>query len=299
MTVGITVTELEDGSLRFDLEVKDDTGSIGDLNALFFDLADDSMADGLSVTGIDVTGEKFKEDGVTKIDNFTNINGEVVNEYGKFDAGVQFGTSGMAQDDIQSTSFVLSHDTTALTIEDVLGQDAAVRLTSVGAEDGAREGSSKIGGTIDPVETGPVHVANDDSMTVSSIEEFSPFGLPDALDGLAFSLLDNDTTDDSYYTGDVLQLNGVDLPADDGYPLAPALELAGTNGGLLRIQADGTVDFSANSEFNYLGVEDTTTTQFEYGIDGGDTATLTVTVFGFDPDAGGGGGIDDPFGPFG
>ncbi|SLN10012.1 hypothetical protein ROG8370_00126 [Roseovarius gaetbuli] len=64
VNIKIIVTELEDGSLKFDLSVLDDTGSIGDLNAIFFDLADDSLADGLTVSGDDVTGVKFKVDGV-------------------------------------------------------------------------------------------------------------------------------------------------------------------------------------------------------------------------------------------
>lgn len=291
VSVQITVTELDDGSLKFDLFVTEDTGSIGDLNALYLDILDDTLVDGLSVSGTDVTGEKFKADSVTKIDNFTNINGEVVKDYGKFDLGVQFGTSGIGTDDIQSTSFILSHDTTALTIDMFTGQDAAVRLTSVGEIDGSRDDSSKIGGTLEPEEpTGPVHLANDDSMTVSNNETFSEFeNDPDPLDGFAFSLLENDTTDGALYLGDVLQGDGMDLPLTD--------PLTGSNGGLLILNADGTVDFSANGEFDQLAANETTTTHFTYGIEGGSTATLTVTVFGFDPDGGGGGGGDFPLPP--
>ena len=277
VNVSITVTEQPDGSLKFDLMVLDDTGSIGDLNAIFFDLADDSIADGLTVTGDDVTGMKFKADGVTKVDNFTNINGEVANEFGKFDSGVQFGTSGIGKDDIRETSFILSHENQALTIDDILGQDFAARLTSVGEEGGDREGSLKIGGEAptepDPdVDPDPVHEANDDFLTVSETETFNSHGGTDILDDSASSVLDNDTTDGFDYSGDVKATNG--NPGDVGEVVM------GSDGGLLIMYPDGSVDFSANGEFDHLDDGETAQTEFTYEIEGGDTATLLVTVWG-------------------
>ena len=275
VNVSVTITEQSDGTLKFDLVVLDDTGSIGDLNALFFDLSDDSIADGLTVAGDDVTGTKISADGVTKVDNFTNINGEIANEYGKFDCGVQFGTSGIAEDDIRETSFVLSHSDMDLTIDALLGQDFATRLTSVGEEDGAREESLKIGGEA-PTEpdpgTDPAHEANDDQMTVFSSETFSSDGSTDVLDGSALSVLDNDTTDGFDYVGAVAASNG--NPADVGQIVA------GSNGGLLIMYSDGSVDFSANDDFNYLDEGLSAETTFTYEIEGGDMATLTVTVWG-------------------
>lgn len=106
--MGVTIAEQSDGSLLFDLDVLDDTGVIGDLNGLFFDLADDSITDSLSVTGADLTGENIKANSVSKVDAYNNVNGEVVKEDGKFDIGVQFGTAGIGTDDIRSTSFSLS-----------------------------------------------------------------------------------------------------------------------------------------------------------------------------------------------
>lgn len=277
VNIGIVVTELDDGSLKFDLSVLDDTGSIGDLNAIFFDLADDSLAAGLSVTGDDVTGTKFKADGVTKVDNFTNINGEVVNEYGKFDSGVQFGTSGMAQDDIRETSFVLSHSEVDLTLDMLLGQDFAARLTSVGEDGGAREDSLKIAGEA-PVEpdggTGPVYVANDDTMTVTEYEAFNTDGTTDSLDGSGTSVLENDMVDGFWFENEVESVNG---EADNVGQV-----VSGSNGGLLTIYPDGTVDFSANGEFETLDEGEVEATEFIYGIEGGDTATLTVFVTGLE-----------------
>ncbi len=279
VNVSITITEQEDGTLKFDLAVLDDTGSIGDLNAIFFDIAEGIDPDGLMVTGDDVTGVKIKEDGVTKVDNYTNINGEVVNEYGKFDSGVQFGTSGIGEDDIRETSFTLSHSDMALTIDALLGQDFAARLTSVGAEDGSRDGSLKLGGESptepdpDP-DPDPVHVANDDSMTVMETEGFSRDGSPDALDGRAISVLENDTTDGFDYTGLV---EGVGGSAEN-----IGVEIMGSDGGLLIMYEDGTVDFSANGEFEHLGQDEVAQTTFTYEIEGGDMATLTVNVWGED-----------------
>ena len=153
LKISITVTETAEGSLAFDVNVLEDTGYIGDLNGLFFDLADDSILDNLAVSGEDLTGEAMKVDGVTKVDSYNNINGEVAKDSGKVDIGVQFGTQGIGEDDIQSTSFTLSTtDGSALSIEDVLMQDFAVRLTSTGEVDGDRDGSVKIGGIADPVD---------------------------------------------------------------------------------------------------------------------------------------------------
>ena len=293
VNIEIVVTQLDTGGLRFDLKVLDDTGSTGDLNALFFDLADDGLADGLVAVGDDVTWMKFKSDGVTKIDNFinvnvnVNVNGEVVQEYGNFDSGVQFGTSGMAQDDIRETSFTLSHSDTALTLDMILGQDFAARLTSVGTEGGDHEDSLKIGGEAptDP-DTPPlpetVNDAIDDHLTVSNTAIFGEESGFEFLDGFATSVLENDTTDEFIYLGDVTAANGA---AEDVGEI-----IHGSDGGLLIISANGMVDFSADGQFDYLTSEQTAETQFTYGIDGGDTATLYVTVSS--SDGGGGGPLD-------
>lgn len=160
-----------------------------------------------------------------------------------------------------------------------------MRLTSVGEIDGDRNGSVKISGTSDPIITEPpepTNIAANDTMTVTTDETFSDFGIPDPLDNLVFSLLENDTTADGQsYAGDVTSVNGAALDEGTIY--------AGSNGGLLIVYADGTVDFSANSEFDYLDATETANTQFTYGIEGGSTATLDVEVFVFDGGGGGGG----------
>ncbi len=281
VNVIVTVTELDDGTLQFTLKVDETTGTIGDLNALYFDLADDSLSGGLQVSGTDITGDKFSADSVTKIDSFTNINGEVVNEYGKFDGGVQFGTSGMATDDIQETTFILSHDSMDLTLDDILAQDFAVRLTSVGDVDGDRSDSLKIGGTApdtpdEPEEPVITNTANSDTMVVLENEAFETDGTTDALTDGVFSILANDTstdgTDSFAYDGDVTGVNG------DTNAVAQVVE--GSNGGQLIVYADGSVDFSANGDFDSLNDFESANTSFEYQIDGGSSASIDVTVLG-------------------
>ena len=280
--VGITITEV-DGALRFDLNVLDDTGTIGDLNGLFFDVSDGAILDGLSFEGTDLTGTVVKEDSVTKVDSYNNVNGEVVKEYDKFDVGVQFGTQGMAQDDIQSTSFTLSSDSGDLTIDSFLSQDFAVRLTSVGEIDGSRDGSVKIGGTAPdeplPEDPDPVNVAVNDTLTVDEDEGFEFFGGTDTLDDGSDSLLDNDLTDADPYAGVVTAVNDT--------PLDGSVTVAGSNGGLLKVNADGSFDFSAEDDFEFLATGETATTQFTYEIEGGSTALVDVIVNGYSAPTGG------------
>lgn len=287
VTVSITVNEQADGTLLFQLDVLDDGGSIGDLNGLFFDIADESLLDGLQISGADVTGTAVKADGVTKVDGYNNVNGDVANALGKFDVGIQFGTSGMATDDIQSTSFSLSSASGPLTLDAFLSQDFAVRLTSVGEIDGSRTDSVKIGGTAadEPIAEDPAHVANDDVLTVMQDETFEEAGQTDTLDSSAQSLLANDTTDDGAYLGDLLAANG--------QVLTDQITVAGSNGGLLIVHADGRLDFSANHEFIHLDGGESELTQFTYEIDGGAMANLDVFVFGLSGGDGGGPGDDD------
>lgn len=273
VSVDVTITENADGTLTFDLAVTDD-GTIGDLNGLFFDIADESLLHNLSVTGDDVTDYKIDANSVSKISSFTNMNGEVVKEYGKFDIGVQLGTQGMAKDDIQNTSFTLSSGNGGLTLDSFLSQDFAVRLTSVGETDGAREDSVKIGGTApeeaDPEDT-PVNIANDDTMTVFEWETFNEPGEYDEVNDNGQTLLENDTTDEFIYSGLVTGVN--DQVLTEG-------SYEGSNGGLLIVTAEGRVDFSAAGAFDGLEDGETGNTTFTYMIEGGDMALISVNVLG-------------------
>ena len=155
-------------------------------------------------------------------------------------------------------------------------------------QDGDRNGSLKLGGTSpeEPVdEPTDVNTATDDIIEVfadalfDGVEEQFVFGGP--------SLLSNDETDDgtsvSAYTGQVTGVQGVEV---DATPVV----VTGSNGGLLMVYPDGTVDFDGNGDFDDVGALETDQTTFTYEIDGGDTATVTVNVLGIDDGTGGPGG---------
>lgn len=140
LDIEVFLTELPDGSVKIDVSVADDSAKVGDLRGLFFHVADEDKIRGLTVTGDDVTDSQFSEDRVKDLGNGANVSG-----LGRYDAGVEFGTSGIGKDDIRSTSFVISHPD-GMSLDDFRYQDFAVRLTSVGYEGGARCDSEKIGG---------------------------------------------------------------------------------------------------------------------------------------------------------
>ena len=158
VSVFVAVTQTTDGTLRFTVEVDGSGGQTADINGLFFDLPDESLVDGLMADGAEITKTVFDYDNVDNLGGGVNIKGDLVNDTDLFDAGVRFGTSGMAKDDIQFTEFTLSQEGGPLTLADIAGMDFGVRLTSVGDIDGSRDGSLKLGGTapeLEPERPGP------------------------------------------------------------------------------------------------------------------------------------------------
>jgi len=126
----IKITEQADGTLLFEIEVLD-TGKIGDLRALYFDLEGvdvDTLA--LQATGDDVTDTAFDEASVDNLGFGTGIGHQVTNALGDFDVGIEFGTITPFFDDIQQTSFVLSADS-ALSLDMLNLADIGVRYGSV------------------------------------------------------------------------------------------------------------------------------------------------------------------------
>jgi len=141
----VTVTE-RNGGLVFDVVITSETGTVVDLRALFFNITDETLPSALSVSGGNVTDSQFIANSVSYLGNGANIQGSVVSELGKFDIGVEFGTAGIGEDDVRSTQFVLSHDSSDLTLELIELQDLGVRLTSVGDPERSRDGSLKLAG---------------------------------------------------------------------------------------------------------------------------------------------------------
>lgn len=279
VNVTVRVTEIGDGNFRFDVAVvtegPDYTGQIGELNGLWFNLPDEGA--GFSYGDLSVTGVldyQLAQDDVNKLAGGVNLSGQVLKENGgEFDAGVLIDQTGLAgQTGTLATSFVLSDASGTLTLADFTTASAeqyfGVRLTSVGSPNGARNGSLKLGSApgddiVDDTPA-PVHMANDD--LIFAFED-AAFGEPDYPEAGA-TVLANDTTDDGPYLGMVV-----------GATVGQVV--AGSDGGLMIIYADGSVDFSANGEFSYLEDSETARTTFTYGIEGGDVAIVTVEVAGF------------------
>ncbi|MDY7055287.1 MAG: energy transducer TonB, partial [Limnospira fusiformis LS22] len=138
--VTVTLEEVE-GGIQFTV---DGVEPIADINGVFFNIEDSSLLDSLSVSGDDVTNSNFSGD-VKRVRN-TSISPL------KFDAGVQIGTPGIGRDDIQSTVFVITADGEELSLDQFVGQEFGVRLTSVESE-GSRSASSKLRGTAEAVFT--------------------------------------------------------------------------------------------------------------------------------------------------
>ena len=299
VAVKVTVTEV-DGNLVFDLHVIQEgeegyTGQIGELNGIFFDMAGD-VGEYVTLTAETADGTSLDmdvdEESVSNLGGGINMNGEVIKEDGKYDVGVVLDETGLGNGDTQSISFTLDADTD-LTLADVSLQDFGLRLTSVGEPDGDRSGSLKLGGEApeEPEDPVDVNTANDDSLIVG---EDAIFGdMFDFLDNGSDNVLTDDITDSdgtvSPYAGQVTSVNGVAVDADP-------IVVPGDNGGLLMIYPDGTVDFSANGEFEHLNDFEEAYTSFTYEIEGGSTATLDVTILGTTGigGEGGGGGLGDP-----
>lgn len=295
LTVNVTVTEItaEDGStaLSFSLDVDESTGVLGELNGVFFDLSTIVEKNSLTTDAIMI---KSDEGDVSNLGGGINVNGDVVKEYDEFDAGVvvdETGLSGSYNDG--SYDFTVALDGGDLTLDMLLGQDFALRLTSVG-EDGSQNGSLKLGATVPetPDDDGDGGGGTDGGVIYEALDDFIFASETDSFDGVPEYILDNaydsvladDTEDGAAYTGTVWQ---------DGAAIEAPITLVGDNGGLLMVYPDGSVDFSANADFDYLAQFELTQTAFTYDIAGGASAQVVVQVEGIDD-----GGVDlgDPGG---
>lgn len=256
----VSITEL-DGELVFTVRVPDGSGTIGDLRGFFFDVTDESLIDGLVLSsGAQVTEARFLEDRVSNLGKGANVNGEIVNTGGKFDAGIEIGTAGMSADDIQETSFRIAHTDQPLDVSIFAGARFAVRYTSVGEEDGSRDDSTKSVGFMQ-----------------------SP---PEALDDLG------ETDEDTIYTQDLLandsDPDGDSLTVVSAGGLAPGSPITVTseNGRTTTVfvSAAGVLTLDPTVDFNDLplGATDRITVSYEITDGNGnfDTAQATVIING-------------------
>jgi Ca2+-binding RTX toxin-like protein len=162
------LTDIE-GGVEFSINVVE---PLADLNGVFFNLADNSLISGLSAQGTDVTDSAFGS-------NIDSVGNAVITPE-SFEAGVAIGTAGIGTDDIQSTTFTLSHTSEELNLDSFLGEAFGVRLTSVGD---SRNGSSKLAGTapteMDSPDDGNGGETSDSVIIGISTGEFSQPSDPD------------------------------------------------------------------------------------------------------------------------
>jgi hypothetical protein len=161
--VQITITQTADGVFHFNVDQDpNNTGLIGDLRGLFFDLNHETLVSGTgtqaTLTGVSATGTNVGSlgtlvadgnDSVTKVggsDN--NMNGALAfdgtgQEAKGYDVGIEFGSAGIGAvgNDVRDVSFDLH--LTGATLADFIGVDFGVRMMSVGTLGGARDGSCK------------------------------------------------------------------------------------------------------------------------------------------------------------
>ncbi|WAL62324.1 PEP-CTERM sorting domain-containing protein [Thermocoleostomius sinensis] len=145
-----------EGNIQFTVKMAADATTIGDIRGLFFNISDDSLLSGLRATGSHVTTTAYGAGKISSVGK-ANLNGDGGNHL--FDFGIEIGENGLkgGKDDIQTTTFVLSHTSRALDLSLFAQQDFGVRLTSVGTVGGSRELSSKLVGTspLPPIQVNP------------------------------------------------------------------------------------------------------------------------------------------------
>ena len=151
------------GSVRVTVAV-DHGVCLADLNGFFFNLRDESLLPGLSATG-DVTLTVKSANSVTSAGPGNNVNG---GQIGAFDVGLRIGSPGIGKDDIDTATFLLGAPGVNLTNDmftaaNEEGNIFAVRLTSVGTTETARNGSSKL--CNDVLTPPPVHAPEPSTFT--------------------------------------------------------------------------------------------------------------------------------------
>ncbi len=271
----IKITENLNSSLSFTIQVLGENAIIGDLRAIFFDVNGLNLDEtGLYVYGDDVTDSIYSEAGVDSLGRDANIKGLVSNELGNFDVGIEFGTSGMSTDDIQSTSFTLIYDSNGdgkseLSLDLLNLTDFGLRYTSVGEVGGNRNSSAKIGARSNGV-------AQNDALNVNE-------GSTNSINILTADIADTNAID-RIVTGVRLSDTSDFVPL-----LAEGFELW-NNGqvvALVTVEADGTATIDAvgqpGAEVLAQG-ESIDNLSFEYQSEAPDgslaTATVSVTVTG-------------------
>lgn len=279
----LTVVDNGNGSLTFTMDVDETGGVTGDTRAIYFNLTDDQEISNLawSVDASSDVGQADVDvvqsiDGVRYVEEKdTNISGTVLKENdGKFDLGIEFGSSGIGQDDVQHMEFTLSGD--GLTLDDLDLSSIGFRATSVGDVDGGRNGSLKLTG-----EELSTVVAKDDAAAFALAAVQSG----DAVFEDSILLNDFDPEGDTFDIISASGADGTDTAADDSDAMGSFFSVAGDNGGVFQVYTDGTVLLTdPNGDFvSGFPIDTSITYTIEDDTGATDSAVVTATV---DEDAG-------------
>lgn len=236
-SVEVTAVESINGTIDFTVSVMETTQLTADLRGLFFNVADDAKL--LGMTWSEVGAHKITDfDTVNTISlkNGANMNGAAQ----PFDVGFEFGTPGIAKDDIKSVTFTLSNQAHNLTLDDIAHVQFGARLTGIGAPTDTKRGEKDGSKLVAMAPAAPN--ALDDHY---SMFEDGAAGLDDPLSvakGVTFQVLDNDTDADAMDALSVLHVEGAshglveivdgadaDLLAGDAVRYTPDTDYAGTD----------------------------------------------------------------------
>lgn len=249
--VRVTVVQMPDGTLQITASLIS-TAVAGDLRGLFFQVSNESLLGGLSVTAStsSVTGFQQNANAVSNLGSGVNTLGAARAS----DVGIAFGTASTSgADDIRSVTFTLAHATESLTLDFLSQMQFAAVIGSVGPAGGPRSATLRAVGSA-PANAPPL--AQNDAATVTE-------GGSVTIDVLA---------NDSDPTNDALAITGFTQPAKGSVTLV-----------------DGKLVFDASAGFESLGDGESEIQTFTYTVSddrgGSTTATVAVTVTGVAPPA--------------
>lgn len=146
--LGRATLEQVGNDIKVTLQTVQESGYVntGDWGAFWFNISDNALLAGMTVSGDDVTAYDFSGSVGSVGGANNNLNGG--GSPGPMDAGIAFGQPGAAGGLLDMTMFTLSH-ADGLSLALFEGQTFAGRLQSVGAWPNGGGGSSKIVGVHD------------------------------------------------------------------------------------------------------------------------------------------------------
>lgn len=268
----IKIEELLDGTLRFDVQLLG-AGLITDLRGLFFDLAGvDASTAGLSVTGIDgsehfIGQSVFSEENVDSVRGDINVKGAVAREQGQFDVGIEFGTSGLGRDDIDSARFILSADD-PLSLDSLDLADFGLRYITAGNASKRSDGTKIAGDASGVARNDAWEVDENAAGTIDLLANDTNGVQPDGTRKTVISVIDAE--------GDLDPVSG-------GFQRT--VEIGGLVLGTLFVSDDGFATFTADgADVDKLAHDDIRTWSFTYETQSSEgnlaTADVVLTIDG-------------------